>query len=306
MTPISRHRSLIVWAALCGCACGLPWVTAGVSADGSSIVFHRCPPHAGVFLDGTWIGTVPEQGVFSLSAIPAGHHRFVFTMSGASGIEREVNCQPGQALTIELLPAPAPSPVVEPPAVAPDQRPQAAVAATAAPRSQSPVPAPVRPARQIALVRQQPKPAVTFASTPTPVQQSSTFASIQAVSAHPPFPPSEPAIELAPAEGLNGWLLVLSIVSALGLGVFFLLISRYRKRPDASAPDRLPGVPAAEDNDSVFNACEAELPVSNEPEFLDDLRWREMMAAKGFRVFRGKDLPEHFIEIEEVKHERPS
>jgi len=259
-----------------------------------------------VFLDGTWIGKVPEQGVFSLSAIPAGHHRFVFKVSGASGIERDVNCQPGQALTIELLPAPAPSPVVEPPAVATDHRPQAAAAATAAPRSQPPVPAPVRPARQIAVVRQQPKPAVTSAPAPAPARQASTFASIQAVSAHAPSPPPDPVIELTPAGGLNSWLLMLSIVSALGLGVFFLLISRNRKRPDAASPDRLPGVPASEDSDSVFITCEAGPPESNEPEFLGDLRWREMMAAKGFRVFRGKDLPEHFIEIEEVKHERPS
>ncbi len=306
MTPISQHRSLIVWAALCGCACGLPWVMAGVTADGSSIVFHRCPPHASVYLDGTWIGTVPEQGVFSLSAIPAGHHRFVFTVSGVSGIERDVNCQPGQALTIELLPAPAPTSVVKPPAVVPDQRPQTAVAVTPAPRSQPPVSAPVQPARQIAVVRQQPKPAVISASPSAPAPQTSSFASIQAVSAHAPSPPPDPAIELTPAGGLNSWLLMLSIVSALGLGVFFLLISRHRKRPDASSPDRLPGMPASEDGDSVFNACEAGLPESNEPEFLDDLRWREMMAAKGFRIFRGKDLPEHFIEIEEVKHERPS
>ena len=136
MTSISRHRSLIVWAALCGCACGLPWVTADIPQDGSSIVFRRCPPNSDVFLDGTWIGTVPEQGVFSLSAIPAGHHRFVFKVSGDSGIEQAVTCQPGQALTIDLLPAPTPPPVVEAPAVVPERSPQPVTAETAAPRSQ--------------------------------------------------------------------------------------------------------------------------------------------------------------------------
>ncbi|HOT01174.1 MAG TPA: hypothetical protein PLY66_09235 [Acidobacteriota bacterium] len=306
MTSISRHRSLIVWAALCGCACGLPWMTADVSADGSSIVFHRCPPHADVFLDGTWIGTVPEQGVFSLSAIPAGHHRFVFKVSVDSGIEKEVTCQPGQALTIELPPSPAPAPVIEPPVVVPAQHPPAAAVVATAPHLQPAMSAPVRPARQIVPTRHQAEPATTAAPPPAPVQQSSTFASIQAVSAHAPSPPSAPVIELTPAGGLNSWLLTLSIVCALGLGVLFLQISRHHKLSDPSATDRLTGVSASDDNDSIFNACDSGSSLSNEPEFLDDLRWREMMAAKGFRVFRGKDLPEHFIEIEEVKHERPS
>lgn len=306
MTPISRHRSLIVWAAVCGCACGLPWVSAGVSADGSSIVFHRCPPHADVFLDGTWIGTVPEQGVFSLSAIPAGRHRFVFNVSGDSGIEREVDCQAGQALTIELLPAPAPTPVVERPVVVPNQHPQAAAAVTTAPRLQPAVPAPVRPARQIVPARHQAELAVTSAPTPAPAPQTSTFASIQAVSAHAPSPPPDPAIELTPVGALNSWLLALSIVCALGLGVLFLQIGRHRKLSEPSSTDRLTGVSAPDDSDSMFNTCDSGSTPSNEPEFLDDLRWREMMTAKGFRVFRGKDLPEHFIEIEEVKHERPS
>jgi len=221
-------------------------------------------------------------------------------------LEKDVTCLPGQALTMELLPAPAPLPVIEPSADLLDRSPQPTVVATAAPRSQPPAAVPVRTARQAAPAREQPKPAVALAPPTAPAQRSNILESIRTVSAHPPSPPPEPVIEFTPAGGLNGWLLALSIVSALGLGVFFLLISRYRKRFGASTTECSTGAPTPDDSESVFNACESEPPVSNEPEFLGDLRWREMMAAKGFRVFRGKDVPEHFIEIEEVKHERPS
>ncbi len=66
-----------------------------------------------------------------------------------------------------------------------------------------------------------------------------------------------------------------SIVSALGLGVFFLLISRYRKRFGASTTECSTGAPTPDDSESVFNSlANPNPPVSNEPEFLGDLRWR--------------------------------
>jgi len=60
------------------------------SKDKREILFEECPVGSDVFLDGTWIGSIPENGTFHVSSLPEGPLLFTIKLSGKTIFEENL------------------------------------------------------------------------------------------------------------------------------------------------------------------------------------------------------------------------
>jgi len=247
----------------------------GQESPTTQIDFQQCPAGTEVYLDGSWIGTTNASNQFQIRGLLPGTYQFSFKKDGQLIHSCSVPLASGQSVSVSIAPAPAPS-AEKIPARPRRENPPPKVAAAAPVTHQPAAPAPVQ-----STVLDNPRISASFthqAATPAPTQPVRPVSKAPAKANLPPKP--RPA-DRQPASIDERIVLFPLLAVMLILGS--LLASRFFAR--WPAPSKEPPPPAAvqstqgEPEEFVVRSGEIS---HTEPEFLEDLRFRESLFQKGF------------------------
>lgn len=265
-----------------GALIGLIWALvlqsptlSGQESSTTQIDFQQCPAGTEVYLDGSWIGTTNASNHFQIRGLLPGTYQFSFKKDGQRIHSCSIPLVPGQSVSVSIAPTPPPSPEKIP---APPHRENPAPKVTAvAPVTQQPA-APV-PTPSIVLENPLIHTSVTHQPAPPVPPQPFFPASTAPAKANLP-PKPRPA---GPQSASIDERIVLFPLLAVMLVLGSLLASRFFARGPASLNE--PASPAAaqsvKEEPEEFVVRSGEISHS-EPEFLQELRFRESLFQKGF------------------------
>jgi hypothetical protein len=255
----------------------------GLSAEqpqsGGSVFLTNGPVGAAVYIDGTWIGSIPSSGRFSIERLPEGPLHLVVVADGVTIYDRNITFAETSALTISLG-VESPAPVTAPPKAPPrEDRPQPETATPQATENRTRRPAPAD---------------LSTNSGATARGEDGTGQ-----------PPRMEIARLDPVDSETssdisfiGPVLLLAVLLPLGFIVFYLLWRRHARaaddRRDETSPPPSPADAARqesfmnEDGESDEIARVPHPPTKGQPDFLDELHHKEALFSRGFRSMKDK------------------
>lgn len=233
----------------------------------ASVRFIGCPPRAEVYLEGTWIGEVPSAGQFMVSDLRAGEFRFSFFRDGTLLASIPVRLSDGENRRAVYQPI-HPRAARSIPGTAADNPAGAPGEGTASPA--------VRPSNPPGVTG-------TAANRAVPAE----IAGPPAAADLPEAPPS-----LAP--------LAVAILFSILVFAASYLFRKQSRAPAQTAEGEEDASPSVSRPPSIGPGSDA----PRAPAFVEEIRWRESLNARGFVKARPVDGYGQVIDVEETPHDR--